>query len=217
MKFEYTQVSNFDGAFRGMRNALESWDKSDSEYKYENIRDSTGTYIIGKNDLILAQKLIKAGSDHRKFMREIMISVDITAPLYWWKEWDTYKIGTVANSTSTMHKLATTPITKECFEIMPDFEIENESIGIRDCWINIISDCEMLRKKYIQTKDKRYWLALIQLLPEAWLQKRTCTLNYEVIRNMYCSRRNHKLDCWSSDFVNWVNNLPNAKELIINE
>ena len=137
--------------------------------------------------------------------------------MYWWKEYDTYKVGTVANSTSTMHKLASTPITKECFEILPDFEIEDEGIRISDCWINIITDCEMLRQKYLKTKDKRYWKALIQLLPDAWLQKRTCTLSYANLRAMYFARRNHKLTEWSTDFINWFESLPYSKELIMFE
>lgn len=214
MKFENTEIFNFEGSFRGLRNPLESWDKSDSivlnDRQYNNFR-------IGKNDLNLAQRMLKAGTDNSKFMRQIIVSTDITAPLYWWKEYDTYKVGTVANSTSTMHKLASTPITKECFEILPDFEIEDEGIRISDCWINIITDCEMLRQKYLKTKDKRYWKALIQLLPDAWLQKRTCTLSYANLRAMYFARRNHKLTEWSTDFINWFESLPYSKELIMFE
>lgn len=220
MKFEHTEVFNFEGAFRGLRNPLESWNKSDSfkcrackgfGWQCEDCESSDG---LGKKDLELAQRMLKAGTDNSKFMRQIMVSVDITAPLYWWKEWDTYKVGTVANSTSTMHKLATTPITEKCFEILPNFEIENEGIRVSDCWINLIADLEMLRQKYLETKDKRYWKALIQMLPESWLQKRTCTLNYANLRAMYFARRSHKLSEWSTDFINWVNELPYSKELI---
>lgn len=216
MKFEETTVFNFDGAIRGMRNPLESWNKSDSEWHTAIPNDY---YEIGKNDLELMQKLIRAGSVHRKFMRQIFVSVDITAPLYWWKEFDTYKVGTVANSTSTMHKLASTPITKDCFE-MDDFEdvkFKNKKLyQPSDCWDMIINICELLRQEYNKTKDKRYWKELIRLLPESWLQKRTVTMNYENILSM-CSvdqRRNHKLTEWSSSFINWAKSLPYANELL---
>ena len=200
-----------------MRNPLESWNKSDSEWHTAIPNDY---YEIGKNDLELMQKLIRAGSVHRKFMRQIFVSVDITAPLYWWKEFDTYKVGTVANSTSTMHKLASTPITIDCFE-MDDFsdvsyndkgiDISTENIWEAICW-----DLEQIRLKYNETKDKRYWKELIRLLPESWLQKRTVTMNYENILSM-CSvdqRRNHKLTEWSSSFINWAKSLPYANELL---
>lgn len=227
MKFENTEVMNFEGAIRGMRNPLESWDKSDSGYidieSEEGIElQSKGIYYkIGKTDLELMQKLIKAGSEHRKFMRQIFVSVDITAPLYWWKEADTYKVGTVANSTSTMHELASTPITMDCFE-MDDFE----NCSIESCcqyadkidsfWICLISALEELRQKYNETKDKRYWKELIRLLPESWLQKRTVTMNYENLLAM-CSkgqRRFHKLTEWSKSFIDWARSLPYAQELI---
>lgn len=218
MRFENTEVFNFDGALRGMRNPLNSWDKGDSFVWQE-----TGEFTIGANDMKLAQNLVKAGSDHSKFMRQIMVSVDVTAGLYWWKEYDTYKVGTVANSTSTMHKLATTPITKECFEF-DAFEDDDHILDMGDhpyTWndsIEIeIEELEMLRKKFIDTKDKRYWRALIQRLPSAWFQTRTCTLSYQNIRAMYFARRNHKLTEWSVDFVNWVRTLPYAEELIMLE
>jgi len=225
MKFEHTKVFNFEGSFRGLRNPLESWNKLDSQYCHQIKDCSTCTaegycenhcypqtdYIIGKNDLNLAQRMLKAGNDNSKFMREIMVSVDITAPLYWWKEYDTYKVGTVANSTSTMHKISTTPITKECFE----FDSSNDYNEFFNTIQNkAINDCEKLRQFYLETNDKQYWRLLIQILPEAWLQKRTCTLNYAVLRNMYFARRNHKLTEWSVNFINWVNELPYAKELI---
>ena len=167
MKFEKTEVWGFEHAIRGMRNPLESWNRSDSEYidieSEEGIElQSKGIYYkIGKNDLELMQKLIKAGSEHRKFLRQIFVSVDITAPLYWWKEFDTYKIGTVSNSTSTMHKLASTPITTDCFE-MDDFSeiIDNYKIG--KSWQTIITYLEQLRQGYNETKDKRYWKELIR-------------------------------------------------------
>ena len=207
MKFEKTEVWGFEHAIRGMRNPLESWKKSDSF-----IKSPHNYYVIGSNDLELMQKLIKAGSEHRKFLRQIFVAVDITAPLYWWKEFDTYKVGTVANSTSTMHKLAGTPITIDCFE-MDDFE-DLRLFDISTVWEILIFDLERLRKSYNETRDKRYWKELIRLLPESWLQKRTITMNYENILNMYRQRKNHKLTEWSKSFCAWVKTLPYAEELI---
>lgn len=214
MKFENTWVGNFEGAIRGMRNPLASWDKSDSKWNEEN-------FIIGKKDMELAQRLIKAGPEHRKFLRQIFVSVDITAPLFYWKQADTYKVATVANSTSTMHKLSSTPITLECFEI-DDFEenleyFQGNTTGmLADL---IIEQLEFLRQKYNETKDVRYWKELIRWLPEGWLQKRTWTANYETIRAI-CSkdqRRNHKLTEWSKSFINWAWSLPYAKEFIFDD
>ena len=217
MKFENTEVWGFEHSLRGMRNPLNSHIKSDSYYDNDN-------YVIGENDFGLAQRLIKAGNEHRKFMRQIFVSVDITAPLYWWKEFDTYKVGTVANSTSTMHKLATTPITLDCFEIV-DYdrnlsladnpEDDNELNHISAFEEDVIMVLENLRQKYLETKDKRYWKELIRFLPESWLQKRTITMNYENIRNMYFQRKNHKLTEWSESFIKWVESLPYAEELIM--
>ena len=217
MKFENTEVWGFEHSLRGMRNPLNSHIKSDSYYDNDN-------YVIGENDFGLAQRLIKAGNEHRKFMRQIFVSVDITAPLYWWKEFDTYKVGTVANSTSTMHKLATTPITLDCFEI-DDYdrnlsladnpEDDNELNHISAFEDDVIMVLENLRQKYLETKDKRYWKELIRFLPESWLQKRTITMNYENIRNMYFQRKNHKLTEWSESFIKWVESLPYAEELIM--
>ena len=209
MKFENTEVWGFEHAIRGMRNPLESWNKIDSCYVDKRFNDQ---FHIGKNDLALMQRLIKAGSEHRKFLRQIFVSVDITAPLYWWKEFDTYKIGTVTNSTSTMHKLASTPITMDYFE-MGDFE-DLRMFDISTVWEILIFDLERLRKLYNATKDKRYWKELIRLLPESWLQKRTITMNYENILNMYQQRKNHKLIEWSKSFCDWVKTLPYAEELI---
>ena len=215
IKFENTEVMNFEGAIRGMRNPLNSWEKSDSFY-YPNLEDQglNARYIIGPNDLDLAQRLIKAGSDHRKFLRQFFVSVDITAPLYWWKEFDTYKVGTVANSCSTMHKIDSKPIELSDFSI-DDFNIEDEGLSFEDYFINVVADCENLRRKYLETKDKKYWKGLIQLLPESYNQKRTITLNYETLRNIYGSRRNHKLDEWSIGFMDWIKSLPYAEELIM--
>ena len=220
MKFENTEVWGFEHSLRGMRNPKNSWNRSDSFYD-GNLNNH---YIIGENDMKLAQTLIKAGNEHRKFMRQIFVSVDITAPLYWWKEFDTYKVGTVANSTSTMHKLATTPITLDCFEIddydrnlsladnlKDDDGLDNISTFEED----IIYVLENIRQKYLETKDKRYWKELVRWLPESWLQKRTITMNYENVRNMYFQRRNHKLTEWSESFIKWVESLPYAEELIM--
>lgn len=211
MKFENTQVYNIEGALRGMRNPLESWNKSDSGY-------NNSVFVIGEEDLILAKKLVKAGSEHRKFLREIMISVDITAPLYFWKEFDTYKIGVTANSTSTMHKLATTPITLDCFEL-DDFEniyfVDFEACNTLEHWKNaVIIPLELLRIKYLETKDKRYWKELIRLLPESWLQKRTVTMNFENLLNMIKQRKGHKLTEWSKNFIQWAENVPYANQLL---
>lgn len=237
MKFENTEVFNFEGAIRGMRNPMNSWEKSDSKNKCVCSDDGQlydepcgydacchgcnfeHEFVIGKNDLELAQKLIKAGEPHRKFLRQIFVSVDITAPLYWWKEFDTYKIGTVCNSTSTMHKLASTPIKVNCFEMddYEDFCIDNRedyNDFTHDYWEFIIEKCEILRQKYNETKDKRYWKELIRLLPESWLQTRTVIMNYENILNMVKYRENHKLTEWSISFMEWVKSLPYANEFI---
>ena len=222
MKFESTEVFNLEGALRGMRNPMNSWDKSDSGEVYENRGGyAIRKYAIGKSDLTLAQALIRGGSDHRKFMRQIFVSVDITAPLYWWKEFDTYKVGTVAVSTSTMHKLASTPITKDCFEMDDAIqEVHTDlafyGVDFYSMWISLIDFCENLRQKYNETKDKCYWKELIRLLPESWLQKRTVTMNYENLL-VICSRgqrRFHKLTEWSKSFITWARTLPYAQELI---
>lgn len=214
MNFSKTEVWGFEHALRGMRNPLESWNKSDSMIFME--QNENGDFIevpkIGNNDLELAQKLIKAGSEHRKFLRQIFVSVDITAPLYWWKEESTYKIGTTENSTSTMHKLASTPITIDCFEMGDCNELPLYDIS--SCWEHSLFVLEKLRELYNETKDKRYWKELIRLLPESWLQTRTVTMNYENLLNMYHQRKKHKLTEWHK-FCEWVSNLPYAKELLI--
>lgn len=213
MKFEHTEVWGFKHALRGMRNPKESWNKSDSEFSMAVTGEDI--YTIGPNDLELAHKLIKAGEPHRKFLRQMFISVDIAAPLYWWKEFDTYKVGTVANSTSTMHKLASTPITFDCFE-MDDFQelpVDEKSNNIW-FWNRIIEKLEFLRKMYLSTKNKAYWKELIRLLPESWLQKRTVTMSYENVLKMIGERRDHKLTEWSKSFIEWAESLPYAKELL---
>ena len=227
MKFENTKVMNFEGSIRGMRNPLESWARSDSKY------DENGEYIIGPNDLGLIQRLLKAsivqGNSHSKFLRQILVSVDITAPLYWWKEADQYRVGVTTNSESTMHRLAKTPITLDCFEtddydpdlsLAYDREDDDYDDGLDDLSVyveDMIMVMENLRKAYLATDDQRYWKDLIRFLPEGWLQKRTTTLNYQVLRQMYFDRRHHKLTEWSKSFVEWVKTLPYAEELIMYE
>lgn len=217
MKFENTGTFNMVNALRGMRNPMNSWDKMDSYYGADS-NEPMYRFYIGENDLNLAQKLIMAGSEHCKFMRQIFVSVDITAPLYWWKEFDTYKIGTTANSTSTMHKLSTTPITLECFEIGDYDESleleENHDYTMFDFTESLIEDLEQLRQTYLITKDIRYWKELVRWLPESWLQTRTVTMSYENIRNMYFQRKTHKLNEWSKLFIEWINTLPFSNELI---
>ena len=280
MRFEKTWVGNFEGAFRGLRNPKNSWDKSDSyfgffdsnydpyivdsiaekwvekyhpELNYPNDYSDKGfecsdQYVVklikngvlktkddfveaaflGPNDMNLAQTLIKAGPEHRKFLRQIFVSVDITAPLYWWKEMDTYKVATVANSTSTMHKLTSKPITLDCFEtddMNPKIEYYQGNT-VEMLSEVIIEQLEFLRQKYLETKDKRYWKELVRWLPEGWLQTRTWTANYETIRAM-CSlgqRRNHKLNEWSGidddskeTFIKWARQLPYAQYLIFDD
>ena len=225
IEFENVEVFGWEAAIRGMRNPLNSWDNSDSWYgckcgdygktesKYcDEHCTADCTFCIGPNDLDLIKKLIAAGSDHSKFMRMINVTVDITAPLYWWKEFDTYKVGTVRNSCSTMHKIHEKEFTLDDFSI-DDFEVGNGEIFLSDCFTNVVADCEMLRKKFVETGDKKYWLGLIQLLPESYNQRATVQLNYAVLRNMYHSRKNHKLDCWRT-FCEWIETLPYAKELI---
>ena len=199
IKIDKEDAYGFDSAFRGMRNPMNSWSKMDSEYE-------NGKFEIGENDLRLALKLSKSGTDHRKFMRMIVVYVDVTAPLYWWKEMDTYKVGTVSNSCSTMHKITSKPITLSDFST-EEFDIADEGISMNDCFINVVADCEMLRKYYLETKDKRYWRGLIQLLPSSYNQKRTLQLNYEVLANIYQARKFHKLDEWQT-FCDWIERLP---------
>lgn len=207
---------NLDNALRGMRNPKESWDRIDSYWK--ETEDGTQFYIIGKNDMDLAQRLIRAGSEHRKFMRQIFVSVDITAPIYWWKEFDTYKVGTTANSTSTMHKLATTPISLECFEID---DLNYNLFPSENQITYFIQFLEELRWKYLETKDKRYWKELIRWLPESWLQTRTVTMTYENLFSICHQRKDHKLNEWSGkddptkeNFIAWVKTLPYTDDLI---
>lgn len=273
MRFEHTKVYNFEGAFRGMRNPLNSWDKSDSyfgliseEYDneddwavahdwlhkkypnenyadlYENHeeeleekdrwllengileddvnKDIANVAFIGPADMELAQRLVRSGPEHRKFLRQIMVSVDITAPQYIWAELDTYKVGTTANSTSKMHKLASTPITLDCFETddMQDVVIEDSpepTFVVTSGYManTMITWLEELRQKYNETKDKKYWKELIRWLPESWLQTRTVTMNYENILSICKQRKEHKLSEWSA-FIHWAKELPYASSLL---
>lgn len=260
MNFTYTKVYNFENAFRGMRNPLNSWYKSDSFFGLINLENDFPDYdwvvdgwienenkirskkklplytedhsefyeiiekycswmrdtgilnqcgdiadvaFLGPEDLKLAQKLIIAGKEHAKFMRQIFVSVDISAPIYWWKEMDTYKIGTTANSTSTMHKLTSEPITLKDFEFDYKTDIQKE----------VVECCECIRQHYIDTEDKKYWRMLIQTLPESYIQTRTWTANYAILRNIYYQRLGHKLKEWKK-FCEWVETLPYGTELI---
>lgn len=206
IEIENTDVFGWESAIRGMRNPMNSWDKSDSSFI------NTGyitEYSIGKNDLKLMQSLVKAGSDHSKFMRMINVTCDITAPLYWWKEHDTYKVGTVRNSCSTMHKIHAKKFTLDDFshEHLVD---EDEFIYFLQDTVKCLNEA---REMYLRTKDKKYWWQMIQLLPSSYNQKATVQLNYAVLRNMYHSRKNHKLDEWKS-LCSWIETLPYVKELI---
>lgn len=209
MKFEKTHVYNFENAIRGMRNPHNSWQLSDSFYDYDDCNFDGLSYKIGPKDLKLAQTLIKSGSEHRKFMRQIFVSVDITAPLYWWKQFDQYKVGVTSDSCSTMHTLHKAPITLECFET-DDF---NESV-LTFSVEQLLASLDQLRLKYLETKDKRYWIELIRWLPESWLQLRTVTMSYENVLNMIQQRVPEKLDDWHKYFFPWAHTLPYADELL---
>ena len=202
--FERTAVMNLENAMRGARNPMNSWSRVDSEY------DEDGNYRLGPNDLDLAMRLRGAGSDHRKFMRQIFVSVDITAPIYWWKEYDTYKVATVANSTSTMHKIHAKP-----FELH-DFSHDHLTGSGLKVLENLIGELEKSRLRYQEGKRKEDWYDMIQLLPSSYNQMRTCTLNYETLVNICHARKNHKLEEWKS-FCGWAEGLPYGKELIVGE
>ena len=234
LKIENTEVVGWEHAIRGMRNPKNSWAKSDSHWDYVNQRPEYLTvahfddanFNIGPNDKKLMSTLRNAGTDHRKFMRMITVYLDITAPLYWWKEFDTYKVGTVANSCSTMHKIADKEFTLEDFscehlnnepyhrdwiesavvdeDITSSDKVWMTPLDILRCTIEMLND---YRERYIETKDKNDWWQLIQLLPSSYNQRRTVMLNYEVLANIYKSRRNHKLDEWHT-FCDWIESLP---------
>lgn len=202
IQIQRTAVMNFDNAMRGARNPLNSWDRSDSAV------DGLGTFYLGEKDRDLAHRLCAAGSDHRKFLRQIFVSVDVTAPLYWWKEYDTYKVATVANSTSTMHKIHSRPFAPE------DFSTDHLTPEARTCFDQLLVTLEQLRLRYLETKDKALWYSMIQLLPESYQQMRTCTLNYETLRGIYFARRGHKLEEWH-DYCRWIESLPYAGDTIL--
>ena len=219
IKLERTEVMNFDNAVRGMRNPMESYAKSDSYWGcYPNSKQSECgelcindcDYIIGENDLALMRKLAAAGSDHRKFLRQIMVSVDITAPRYWWAEFDTYKIGTVANSCSTMHTIHKRDLK------LSDFSLDG--LTEKSQWMlnKTIQYLNAMRMAFVDTEDKKYWRQLIMLLPQNFNQMRTVTLNYEVLLNQYLARKNHKLSEWL-DYCEWVESLPYFKEICLND
>lgn len=225
IKIENTEIVGWEAAIRGMRNPLNSWEKSDSKWYSIGIPTSNPTaindkylsqkYCIGDNDLDLMKRLRNAGTDHRKFMRMITVYVDVTAPLYWWKEFDTYKVGTVANSCSTMHKIHAKEFILDdfsCEHLIDHYEDPSMNLNysykypkaVMQDLINILNH---YRRWYLETKDKKYWWQLIQLLPSSYNQRRTVMLNYEVLANIYKSRRNHKLDEWHV-FCEWIENLP---------
>ena len=202
IRLERTSVMNIENAVRGARNPMNSWHRMDSRY------DENGNYILGPNDLDLAVRLRKAGSDHRKFLRQIFVSVDITAPLYWWKEYDTYKVSTVANSTSTMRKIHSKPFS------MDDFSTDHLTADSLAFMETVVEKLEQVRLKYMETKSREDWYDLIQLLPSSYNQMRTCSFNYETLVNIYYARKNHKLAEWH-EFCDWIETLPYGKELII--
>lgn len=221
LKIENTEVTGWKSATRGMRNPMNSWEKSDSffccssEWCYIDDECNPGCagygqgFNIGEADLDLMTRLRNSGTDHRKFMRMITVYLDITAPLYWWKEFDTYKVGTVANSCSTMHKIADKEFTMEdfsCEHLISNAQIYNGYVptSVLECTIGALNE---FRELYLETKDKKYWWQMIQLLPSSYNQKRTVMLNYEVLANIYKSRRNHKLDEWHT-FCDWIEELP---------
>ena len=202
IKIDNVCVMNFENAIRGARNPMNSWGRMDSYY------DDEGNYILGENDLSLASRLAKAGSDHRKYLRQVIVSLDICAPLYWWKEFDTYKVGTVANSCSTMHKIQAKEFTRADFSCE---KMSEEGLRVLD---TVIDFMERERIAFIETKDKVHWHNMIQMLPTSYNQLRTVTLNYEVLINIYRARRYHKLDEWKTLCAE-IEKLPYAKELIM--
>ena len=196
-----TSVMNFENAIRGARNPMNSWGRMDSH------TEPDGSFVFGPNDLDLAMRLAKAGSDHRKYLRMVFVSVDVTAPLYWWKEYDTYKVATVANSTSTMHKIHSKPFS------MDDFSCDHMTDGTKKFMETVVAELENIRLRFKETKSKDDWYDMIQLLPSSYNQMRTCTFNYETLINIYRARKNHKLAEWRT-FCDWIETLPYAEQLI---
>jgi hypothetical protein CLOSPO_00621 len=206
INIENTEVYGWESAIKGMRNPMNSWDKSDSSFYCKNFADR---FNIGENDLQLMKKLVNAGTDHSKFMRMIMVTCDVTAPLYWWKEFDTYKVGTVRNSCSTMHKIHAKEFSLEDFSTD---KLTERSLVPLEKTIYALNDA---RNMYLETNDKLWWWQMIQLLPSSYNQRSTVQMNYQVLRNMYHSRKNHKLDEWHT-FCDWIKSLPYS-ELITDE
>lgn len=196
-----TSVMNFENAIRGARNPMNSWGRMDSH------TEPDGSFVFGPNDLDLAMRLAKAGSDHRKYLRMVFVSVDVTAPLYWWKEYDTYKVATVANSTSTMHKIHSKPFS------MDDFSCDHMTDVTKKFMETVVAELENIRLRFKETKSKDDWYDMIQLLPSSYNQMRTCTFNYETLINIYRARKNHKLAEWHT-FCDWIETLPYAEQLI---
>ena len=196
-----TSVMNFENAIRGARNPMNSWGRMDSH------TEPDGSFVFGPNDLDLAMRLAKAGSDHRKYLRMVFVSVDVTAPLYWWKEYDTYKVATVANSTSTMHKIHSKPFS------MDDFSCDHMTDGTKKFMETVVAELENIRLRFKETKSKDDGYDMIQLLPSSYNQMRTCTFNYETLINIYRARKNHKLAEWHT-FCDWIETLPYAEQLI---
>lgn len=229
IKIENVDVYGWESAIRGMRNPMNSWDNSDSHFDYKNPWSwehpkNLIPVCIGPNDLARMKKLVKAGTDHRKFLRMINVTVDITAPLYWWKEFDTYKVGTVRDSCSTMHKITAKEFTADDFSHEHLETTGNThaklSVGEYDILLHPYSLLQITvavlnsnRNMYLQTKDKKYWWQMIQLLPSSYNQRATVQLNYEVLLNMYHSRKTHKLDEWRT-FCEWIEKLPYMNEFI---
>ena len=201
IRIERTAVMNLENAIRGARNPMNSWARSDSSY------DEDGRFVLGPADIDLGRRLARSGSDHRKFLRQIFVSVDLTAPLYWWKEFDTYKVGTVANSCSTMHKIHAKPFERD------DFSHDRMSDTALACLDTVITILEERRQKYLETKERQYWDDMIQLLPSSFNQMRTCTMNYENLTNIYYARRYHKLPEWHT-LCDWILTLPYARDFI---
>ena len=199
-----TSVMNFENAIRGARNPLNSWGRMDSH------TEPDGSFVFGPNDLDLAMRLAKAGSDHRKYLRMVFVSVDVTAPLYWWKEYDTYKVATVANSTSTMHKIHSKPFS------MDDFSCDHMTDGTKKFMETVVAELENIRLRFKETKSKDDWYDMIQLLPSSYNQMRTCSFNYETLINIYYARKDHKLAEWHT-FCDWIKTLPYGEELIIGD
>ena len=223
INIENTEVFGWEAAIRGMRNPMNSWDKSDSYWGFPEYPD---IFYVGENDLKLMKNLSKAGNDHGKYLRMINVTMDVNAPLYWWKEADTYAVGKVQNSCSTMHKIHAKEFELDDFS-HEHLDVENKMLLAHDseegldCYVTSKSTLELLcsilnvyRNKYIETKDKRYWWQMIQLLPSSYNQKRTVQLNYQVLKSMYHARKNHKLDEWR-EFCEWCESLPYFKELCI--